>query len=159
MVQLYMQTNERLEYLIKLFQQLEPEIIITSEFKVRGTSLENLAKTNAGGYQRVVRWAEDKVAELPIKKEVVPEHNDPILEQDMQEIQDFFAACAKTFWERGLKYGHSWKTLSAESTANLIEMKANRATKMGARNAKSLDEAMDMANYAAMLHIKLSKQL
>lgn len=83
---------------------------------------------------------------------------EPELEADLIKVQEFFKRCMDIFVERGTKYGFSWKVLKTKSIANLIEMKANRAVEMGDENAKSLDETTDIANYAAMLYIKLSEK-
>lgn len=140
--------NERLNELIRLFKQLNPEEVVDENYKVRGTSLKKLAETASGGYLRVRDWARKKVEEQKVAQP----------DQDLVEMKAFFDKCLSLFEERNAKYGKSWYVLTPHSTANLIEMKANRAKEMGDENAKSLDEAYDMANYAAMLFIQLNRK-
>jgi len=44
-------------------QALNPKDKITSQSKMRGTTLEKLAYYGSGGYQRSVQWFEEKLAE------------------------------------------------------------------------------------------------
>jgi len=143
--------NDRLNKLISLFSKIEGHKV-QPNYEVRGTTLLKLATTNGGGYQRVLKWAEGKVASE--KKEEIPaEENDP----NYEKMKDFFRKCLSLYKERNAKYGASWMVMTPHTTANLIEMKAQRAREMGDTNAKSNDEAFDMANYAAMLYLKLNQ--
>ena len=145
--------NERLAKLISLFSKIEG-VKVTGEYVVRGTSLKKLAETNGGGYQRVLKWAEGKADPKMTKvEEVVEEEVDP----NYEKMKDFFRKCLALYKERNAKYGASWMVMTPHTTANLIEMKAQRAREMGDTNAKSNDEAFDMANYAAMLYLKLNE--
>jgi len=145
--------NERLSKLIRLFSVIEGHKI-DEQYVVRGTSLRKLAETNGGGYQRVLKWAEGKVNPKVAKMEgVVVEEIDP----NYERMKDFFRKCLALYKERNAKYGDSWTVMTPHTTANLIEMKAQRAREMGDTNAKSNDEAYDMANYAAMLYLKLNE--
>ena len=58
-----MNEQSRIQELIDLFQVLNPTEKITSQYVVRGTTLETLGRTGSGGYQRVLAWARTKVAE------------------------------------------------------------------------------------------------
>lgn len=44
-------------------QALNPGEKITSQSKLRGTTLEKLAFYGSGGYQRTVKWLREKVAD------------------------------------------------------------------------------------------------
>lgn len=144
-----MKSQDRLQrekYMIGLFQQLNPSELVTLETKINGTTIEKLCEFNAGGYKRVISWLEEN--------QMIHEEDD--LETD--PIEEFLLKALSLYRERKGKYGDSWKVLTPETTANLIEMKAYRARTMGRENAKSLDEALDMCNYAAMLYVLLNKK-
>ena len=47
---------ERAEFLIELYQELNPDAVVTGDTVIRGTSINKLAQTNAGGYNRVKNW-------------------------------------------------------------------------------------------------------
>ena len=53
---------------------------------------------------------------------------------------------------RNDKYGDSWKVLTLQSIANLVEMKMHRIARMDSKNLdpKILDEFTDGLNYCAM---------
>lgn len=53
---------------------------------------------------------------------------------------------------RNDKYGDSWKVLTLQSIANLVEMKMHRIARMNSQNLdpKILDEFTDGLNYCAM---------
>ncbi len=59
---------------------------------------------------------------------------------------------------RNKKYGSSWRVLSIQSIANLIEMKMNRVAKLGEVDAKTLDEFSDVANYACFALLKFNNK-
>lgn len=155
----------RLNELIHWWNKAFPNDPATPQSKMRGTSLLKLAEYNAGGYTRALTWLRNEAAkriaattvQIPVVEivETVEVEEQVGMTEDYLNIQAFFDECLALYMERNMKYGDSWKVLSASSLANLIEMKANRAAKMGDLNAKSLDEAKDMANYAAMLALKL----
>lgn len=161
-----MSKENRLDTLISLMDRLNPGESHDGQTAMRGTTLEKLAEFDGGGYQRVKKWLEEKIEETegPTISDLVNEDvkvafrnaTEILRREEKDEIELFFEKCIDLYRSRKEKYGDSWKVLSASSTANLIEMKANRAAKMGDKNAKSLDEAIDMANYAAMLYVKLN---
>lgn len=78
------------------------------------------------------------------------EHLTPEQQKDYQMIELFFQDCLKLFVDRAGKYGSSWRELTPTSISDLIKMKTSRATKTG--------EPHDIANYAAMLAIKIGEQ-
>lgn len=79
------------------------------------------------------------------------------MKTDEQQMEEFFKGCLALFRSRNRMYGDSWKDMRIESIADHIRMKAYRTRELGIRNDKALDEAFDMANYAAMLFIKLKE--
>ena len=159
----------RLEQLIKGMNGIDPTVIHDGSFMLNGTSLQKLAETGGPGYHRVIAWMEKKLeshhtpemgaAEL-VTAEVIGGFRAAvgILKDEQKDLIELALEKSLALYrERKGKYGDSWKVLSASSTANLIEMKANRAAKMGDENAKSLDEALDIVNYGAMLYVKLNE--
>lgn len=82
-------------------------------------------------------------------------------EQDMNEASDIAAECLSLMRARNAKYGNSWKVLTIQSIANLIEMKMHRIANMNAQelDVKILDEFMDTINYAFFALMKLAKLL
>lgn len=82
-------------------------------------------------------------------------------EQDMDEASDIASECLSLMRARNAKYGNSWKVLTIQSIANLIEMKMHRIANMNAQelDVKILDEFMDAINYAIFALMKLAKLL
>lgn len=139
--------NERLSKLIKLFSEIEGTKV-TGDYIVRGTSLRKLAETNGGGYQRVLKWAESKVTPIETPAPINP---------DMLLLKAIHKHCWEVMNGRNQKYGDSWKVLSIQSIANLIEMKMHRIANMTEQNLdpKVVDEFVDASNYATMALQKL----
>ena len=133
----------RVQELIDLFQILNPDTQITSEFRVRGTTLQKLGQTGSGGYQRVVKWAREKVAKL--QSEATPA-------SDADKLKLVYKHCFELMKGRNDKYGDSWRVLTIPGIANLIEMKMHRIANMNAQDLdpKIIDEFIDSLNYAAM---------
>jgi len=144
------EAEHRTNYMMRLYKRLNPEEEVTPQTKINNATIEKLCEFNGGGYQRVITWLLEKNKEKEKEEEYA---------KDYEDMKNFFNKCLALYKERNEKYGKSWEVLTAHTTANLIEMKAHRAKEMGEANAKSLDEAYDMANYAAMLHIILNRNI
>ena len=142
--------NDRLNRLISLFSKIEG-VKVTEDYIVRGTSLRKLAETNGGGYQRVLKWAEGKVPKKASEPAPIP------VNPEMQELKMIHKHCWEVMNGRNQKYGSSWKVLTIQSIANLIEMKMTRIANMAEQNLdpKLVDEFVDASNYAVMALKKL----
>lgn len=149
--------KERISKILDLHEQAFPGMPVTEDSLINGAVIRNICEYEAGGYKRVTAWLKGQILS---NKEAAQEEMEQTknTKTDAEKMEDFFAKCLELYKEREGKYGRSWHTLSAHTTANLIEMKANRAKEMGEENAKSLDEAFDMANYAGMLYIILNHE-
>ena len=53
------------------------------------------------------------------------------MNEDMKKAKKLFNKCFALMCERNEKYGDSWKKLTIQSVANLIEMKMNRLVQLG----------------------------
>lgn len=85
-----------------------------------------------------------------IMKELMPK-------DDMKLAKEEFDRCFELMKSRNKAYGNSWKVLSVQAIANLMEMKMNRIAKLGEIDTKVLDEFQDCANYAIFALLKLRK--
>jgi len=150
--------NERLSKLISLFSKIEG-VKISEDYQVRGTTLRKLAETNGGGYQRVLKWAEGKVAPKVPKTRLETE-TPALIDPEMMEMKNQLKGAWEVMVGRNTKYGDSWKVLSIPSMANLIEMKMHRIANMTEKdlNPKIIDEAVDAINYSAMILFKLKEK-
>jgi hypothetical protein len=75
----------------------------------------------------------------------------------LEFVEEILEECKELMNERNQKYGDSWRTLSIQSTANLIEMKMNRVARLGL-DAKIKDELQDSINYAIFALYKLKQR-
>lgn len=80
---------------------------------------------------------------------------DEKLSRDMESAQFELKRCFQLMVGRNGAYGDSWKVLSIQSIANLIEMKMNRIARLGEADAKTEDEFMDVVNYAIFGLLKM----
>lgn len=83
-----------------------------------------------------------------------------VAERDMERAQDSMNECLKLMRARNAKYWNSWKCLTIQSMANLIEMKMNRIAKMSADqilSPKIEDEFMDVINYGVFGMMKITE--
>lgn len=142
-----MNKQERVDYIVSMFQKLNPDQVVNEDAQIRGTTISKLCEFDGGPYQRIKKWCEDKIEK---QREVV-------VNPDLLVIRDEMRKCYELMAERNESYGQSWKVLSVQSIANLIEMKMNRIAKLGESSAKTLDEFQDTLNYACMALIKLKK--
>lgn len=133
--------------MIQLYGQVYPNEIVTEKTLIKGTTIEKLCEFQAGGYKRVIKWLEDKIAEAKQESKT-----DLVLAKEQME------KCLELMAQRNKSYGTSWKCLSVQSIANLIEMKMNRVAKLGEVDAKTLDEFQDCINYACFALIKINKK-
>lgn len=78
----------------------------------------------------------------------------------MKEALEQFKKCQDLMISRNKKYGDSWKVLTIQSIANLIEMKMHRIANMDTKNLdpKIEDEFSDACNYAIFGLIKLNQK-
>jgi hypothetical protein len=142
-----MNKSERMDYIVKMFQQLNPEEKITSDTIIRGTPIWKLCNSDGGPYQRIKTWCEKKITE----KKLIEEEND-----DMLKAKKEYDKCFDLMKSRNKKYGDSWKVLTIQSIANLCEMKLHRIANMNNQDLdpKIEDELRDTANYMIFALIK-----
>lgn len=142
-----MNTAQRIKYIVGLYQKICPDIKVTPDTLINNASIKKLCTSNGGGYTRIKDWCEKKVAEL----------GKPELSPEMKKAKEQFHNCYALMQSRNKAYGNSWKVLSIQSIANLIEMKMNRISQLGEVDTKVVDEFMDCANYAIMALMKLNE--
>ena len=77
-----------------------------------------------------------------------------------RDAQEQFGKCFDLMMSRNKKYGNSWRVLTIQSIANLIEMKMHRIANMSIQSLdpKTEDEFVDAANYAIMGLMKLNEK-
>ena len=143
--------DQRIEYIIGMYQRIYPDMVVTPETMIKGTSIKKLCEFPGPGYYRVVRWCEEKLKTLPAKQ---------LAENDMDRVKEQFRKAFEIMKGRNVKYGTSWKVLTISSIANLCEMKLNRIAQMNNQNLdpKIEDELIDTMNYMAFALIKYQEQ-
>ena len=131
--------EERIAYMVTLLKRVGDEGA-SSETKIKGATVERLCEYPGGGYFRVIRWLEKQASEL--KQENSTEEN----------LTPYYKKCRDLMMSRNKKYGDSWRVLTIQSVANLIEMKMNRIANMKNEDLdpKIEDEFIDTVNYAIM---------
>lgn len=163
--------SQRIAYMIGLWERLNPGAIGTLSTTINNTTIGRLCETSGGPYQRVITWLEKKVDELSFPVETSEslaskglldsEYRNMLLEDrpktDMEQADLEFQKCFELMQGRNTKYGDSWKVLSVQSIANLIEMKMHRIANMNAKelDPKIEDEFIDAVNYGIFGLIKL----
>lgn len=136
-----MDQRERMEYIITLYQKINPEMKVDGDTTIKNTPIWKLCQTDGGPYQRIKAWLEKNV---PQPKDL---------------FEEILTECISVMRERNKSYGESWRVMSIESMANLCEMKLNRVSKLGTDNAKTKDELIDTINYCTFALIKLKERL
>jgi len=103
-------------------------------------------------------WLEEKVESLssPLQDEERDLREEVGL-TDMDLARKEFSRCFKLMQGRNEKYGDSWKVLSIQSIANLIEMKMHRIANLPEGAPKTEDEFQDAVNYSIFALLKLKK--
>jgi len=140
---------------------------VTKETLIRGTTINKLCEYNAGGFKRVSEWIDEKIQEINEKKntktiedystEEIAKLSESLAKNKDEEIfKEKLDECFKLMQGRNAKYGTSWKVLSIQSIANLVEMKMNRIAKLGT-DTKTEDEFKDAVNYAIFGLLKLQQ--
>lgn len=165
--------SQRIAYMIGLWEKVNPGCEGTLSTTINNTSIGRLCETAGGPYQRVITWLEKKVDELSSSVESEPEemlaskglldseYRNALLEDkpytDMEKADKEFQKCFELMQGRNAKYGDSWKVLSVQSIANLIEMKMHRIANMNTKDLdpKIEDEFIDAVNYGIFGLIKL----
>lgn len=137
---------DRIKYICEMMDKIEPGVNHTKDSKIKNAKIESLCKVYyphmKGPYQRIRDWCESK-----IPKEL----------DDIEKAAKEFQRCFELMKSRNQKYGDSWKVLSVQSVANLIEMKMHRIANLGELEAKTEDELMDTVNYGIFALLKLKK--
>lgn len=156
--------SQRIAYMIGLWERMNPGCEGTLSTTINNTSIGRLCETAGGPYQRVITWLEKKVDETSMSEKSEPiesEYRSMLLEDrtltDMEKADREFQKCFELMQGRNAKYGDSWKVLSVQSIANLIEMKMHRIANMDTKdlNPKIEDEFIDAVNYGIFGLIKL----
>lgn len=123
----------REDYIISLYQKINPEIKVTSKTKIKNTSIEILCKYEAP-YKRIKDWCERKVLELENKKDLI-------------EFKEIMNDCYKLMISRNKKYGDSYKKLRLDSIIDLMAMKLDRCQKQKLDSKAIKAELEDIVNY------------
>lgn len=155
--------SQRIAYMIGLWEKVNGcEGNLST--RINNTTIGRLCETSGGPYQRVITWLEKKVDELSMPEKNEPEESEyrnALLEDkpytDMEKADKEFQKCFELMQGRNAKYGDSWKVLSVQSIANLIEMKMHRIANMDTKDLdpKIEDEFIDAVNYGIFGLIKL----
>ncbi len=150
-----MEKQERINYLVSLLYELDPEGIYDGDYKIKNATLDSICEYPGGGYFRIKSWLEKKVEE---KQNELGEKFTP--KSDMELAREQFQKCFELMQSRNKKYGDSWKVLTIQSLANLCEMKLHRIANMQSDNLdpKIEDELVDTANYMIFALIKLTNK-
>lgn len=148
---------------MKLLQNITPDEVVEPETKIKGTPIKKLCEYNAGGYQRVIAWLESQQPKeegnIKTAAELLKTEASTVLTNEMDVMETLSKDAHNVMTERSKKYGDSWKVLTIQSIANLIEMKMNRIANMRNENLdpKIEDEFIDAINYAKMGLYKYKK--
>ena len=149
-----MNQPERMDYLIRSYQELNPGEVVTSDTKINNTPIWKLAQSDGGPYQRVSKWIEEKLrekAESALALDQAALDHSPTTSDLFRNIMD---ECFQVMAGRNEKYGESWRVMNVPSIANLCEMKLNRISAMDKLNPKVEDELIDVLNYMVFAIIK-----
>ena len=140
----------RSAYIVEMYRKITRDETINSNTQIKNTSIWRLCQSNGPAYQRIKSWCESKIIEL--------QNQDPVNE-DMKEAWEEFVKCYNLMKGRNTKYGDSWKVLTIQSLANLIEMKMHRIANMNSQqlDPKIEDEFIDTINYGIFGLIKIKK--
>ncbi len=143
--------KQRVEYLTSLLYELDPEGFYDETYRIKNATLDSICQYPGPGYMRVKSWLENKT--LKKRGEENQSNNN-----DMELAREQLQKCFELMQSRNKSYGSSWKCLSIQSIANLIEMKMNRIAKLGEIDAKTQDEFQDCLNYACFGLIKINNK-
>lgn len=130
--------KERAQYIVELYQKLNPEKKITSNTEIKNTTIWRLCEYNGAPFQRIKSWCEKKVGELEKTK---------IINEDMKLTEEQFENCKKLMNSRNQKYGDSWKRLRLNSIIDLMIMKLDRCQKQELDDHAIEVELEDVVNY------------
>ena len=135
--------EQRIEYLISLYQKLKPEEEITRYTKIKNATIESICVYDGGAYNRVRIWLEGAVG----KRLGEQSKQEQDIEGDMKLAMKEFQSCFALMQQRNKKYGDSWKKLRLESIVDLMIMKLDRCQKQQL-DEKALEvELEDLVNY------------
>jgi hypothetical protein len=134
--------KERADYIVSLYQKLNPEKKISANSEIKNTTIWRLCETTGGPFQRIKKWCEQKIENLEGGEDV------DLFKQEMSKNFELFKG-------RNKKYGDSWKVMRVQSIANLCEMKLNRISNMDKLEPKIEDELRDVSNYMIFALLKL----
>lgn len=143
--------SERLDYLLSLYHQLEPEKMIDGNTTMKGTSLARLAEVGGAPYNRVKTWLESTLKKRNEAASVV------LLNEDMKNAKEQFRNCFALMQSRNKKYGTSWKRLRPNSIVDLMIMKLDRCQKQQLDNKAIEVEIEDVVNYGIFCLMYLRK--
>lgn len=146
--------EERAKYIVGLYRQITGDETINSNSKIKNTTIWRLCQGSGAAFQRIKDWCEGALE----KRQIKIEEGDG---EDMKLAAQEFVKCFELMRGRNKKYGDSWKVLTLQSIANLIEMKMHRIANMNSQqlDPKIEDEFIDAINYGVFGLIKLKKQL
>lgn len=147
---------ERQNYIIDLYQKLNPELQVTEKTEIKNASIAKICQYNAGAFHRVKEWLETTLAKKE-SEEKSKLQTQEIIDKDLEEAKTQLSKAFAIMKERSSKYGASWKVIDVRTIAQLIEMKMNRISQLGEYNTKTEDEMIDTINYACFALLKLKK--
>lgn len=58
--------RDRIDYVVRMYKKLNPELDVTSKTTIKNTTIEELCKFDGGPYQRIKKWLEGKLEEKPV---------------------------------------------------------------------------------------------
>lgn len=131
-----MNTEQRIKYIISLYQRVCPDVKVTQDTLINNTSIKKLCQSNGGGFNRVKDWCEKKISEI--------EGIDP----NMKKAKEQFNNCYQLMQQRSAKYGNSFKQLRLSSIIDLMAMKLDRCQNQDLDNKATEIELEDICNYA-----------
>lgn len=135
--------QDRIDYICKLYAQVNPEGIIGPDTLIKNTTISKLCEVNGGPYQRIKKWCEDTLQ----KREVEHIQKKPELSVDMEKASEQFHKCFELMKSRNLKYGDSYTKLRTNSIIDLMLMKLDRCQKQELDDHAMEVEIEDVVNY------------
>ena len=143
--------EERIKQMLEVHQKAFPGMSVSENTEIKGTSIRKLCEYDAGGFNRVMAWLKGQIASLESQAET-PTAVMRKIPEDIAAMEDLYMEARELMLSRNEKYGDSWKVLSIQSMANLIEMKMHRIANMKNEelDPKIEDEFIDSINYGVM---------
>lgn len=150
-----MTKQDRINYIISLYRQLNPEEHVDLQTKINNTTIDKLCTYDLPPYHRIRTWLESKLGEKR-QKELKGEID---IESDLDAFKGILNESYQLISGRMHSYGNSWKIMDIKSLAKLMMMKLDRIAELGETNAKTKDELIDVLGYATFSLIKYNEKI